>query len=177
MLENELVRMREISDEDLEFKVKWVNDPEVNRFLHYDVPISLDNTKKWYNRVKNDKCRYDGFFETIDGEKIGFGGILNINTCDKTGELYITIGNKDFWGKGYGKYCVDLILNKGFKDLKLNKIYATTEIDNISACKLYESANFKKEGALRKHIFNKSKKKNVDQILYGILREEYLDGS
>jgi len=173
MLKNNIVQMRDISHSDLELKVKWVNDPEVNRHLHYDIPISLENTEKWYNKIKTDNSRYDGFFETIDGEKIGFGGILNINNLDKTGELYITIGNKKFWNKGYGKSCVDLILKKGFKDLKLKKIYALTEIDNISACKLYESANFKKEGILRKQIFNNSKNENVDQIFYGILIGEY----
>jgi len=175
MLQDDFILLRKMEEKDLPLKVKWINDPEVNKYLHYDLLVTLEKTKKWYKRIQLDNSRIDLVIETLDKKPIGFGGLLKINNRDKNAELFITIGEKSYWGKGYGILCVKLLLDYGFEKLDMDKIYVTTEKTNIGACKLYESMNFKKEGELRKQVYSLKDKKNVDLFFYGILRSEHYE--
>ncbi|MDR7071511.1 RimJ/RimL family protein N-acetyltransferase [Fictibacillus barbaricus] len=68
---------------------------------------------------------------------------------NKHAELGIAIGNKRFWGKGYGLAAMRAMLNFGFTELHLNKIWLRVEIDNEKAIKSYKRAGYIEEGILR----------------------------
>src|SRR5690606_40100694 len=54
---------------------------------------------------------------------IGFGGFININAKARKAELYIFIGDKSCWGKGFGRDGYKLLVNYGFSELGLERIY------------------------------------------------------
>ncbi len=82
------------------------------------------------------------------------------------------IGNKDYWGKGYAKEVMLLLLNYAFKELGLNRIYSYVWTDNEKMINLNKSVGFKIEGLLRKDIFSHGEYR--DRYIMSILKEDYM---
>ncbi len=174
ILKGEIIYLRLLERDDLEKRVKWINDPEVNHTLGFDYPAGLDKTRAWFQTTLMDSSRMN--FSIVDraSEKlIGMAGYLAINRKNRNAEFYITIGEKDFWGKGIGDEAIRLLLQYGFTELGLEKVYLHTFDYNERAGRLYERNGFKKEGVFRKHIWKKGRLRDI--VYYGILKEEWSD--
>jgi len=76
-----------------------------------------------------------------------------------------------FWNKGYASEALSLILKYGFKELKLNKIYAHHFQTNPASGKVMLKNGLKEEGYLREDIIKNGE--YIDVIIYSILRSEY----
>src|SRR5690606_40666448 len=98
---------------------------------------------------------------------IGFGGFININAKARKAELYIFIGDKSCWGKGFGRDGYKLLVNYGFAELGLERIYLYQLADNERAVKATAALGWKTEGLLRKDIWSHGELK--DQLLLSIL--------
>ena len=44
------IMLREFQAEDIEHKIEWINNPENNAFLHYDIPINFENHAGYENK-------------------------------------------------------------------------------------------------------------------------------
>ena len=165
------VSIRKFNENDIENKIKWINDSANNQFLHYDLPLEYEKTKKWYETIKD---RTDRFDAVIEYEKIPVGiiGLLNIDKKNQKAEYYITLGEKEYKGKGIAYNASIKILEYAFEKLKLNKIYLYTEVENIIAQKLFDKLGFQKEGTLREDLIINNEKK--DRYAYAIFRREWI---
>lgn len=150
--------------------MEWINNPENNQFLHYDIPISVEGTEKWFDSHINDINRFDAVMEA-DGVPVGTIGLLSIDWKNSKAEYYVAMGETAYKGKGVAKEASRLILQYGFEKLGLNRIYLFTEIDNIAAQKLFEKVGFTREGIIRQDIISHGK--YVDRVAYGYLKEEW----
>lgn len=168
------VTLRRFERSDIPKKVEWINNPENNRFLHYDLPLSVEKTEKWFDSHTGDSTRYDAVIEA-DGVPVGTIGLLSIDRENGKAEYYIAMGETVYKGRGIAKKASKLILKYGFEVLGLNRIYLYTEVENIAAQKLFEKVGFEKEGTLRQDIFSRGQFK--DRFAYGCLREKlvYVD--
>ena len=72
------VTVRKFERTDIPNKVKWVNNPENNRFLHYDIPICVEKTERWFDSHLGEDTRYDAVIEA-DGISVGTIGLLSID--------------------------------------------------------------------------------------------------
>ena len=52
------VTIRRFEEKDVPNKVKWINDDRNNQFLHYDIPLILENTHWWYLKNQTLTNRY-----------------------------------------------------------------------------------------------------------------------
>lgn len=92
--------------------------------------------------------------EKADTKKaIGSCQLLNINWIHRNAELQIRIGEGGFQGKGYGSEAVRLLVDFGFKDLHLHRIYLHVFSSNARAIKAYEKCGFEREGVLREAAY------------------------
>lgn len=164
------VTIRQFERTDIPKKVAWINNPENNQFLHYDIPICVENTEKWYDSHKGEETRYDAVIE-VDGFPVGTIGLLSIDHKNSKAEYYIAMGETAYKGKGVAKEASRLILMYAFEELGLNRVYLFTESENIAAQKLFERVGFVKEGLIRQDILSHGKL--VDRFAYGLLREEW----
>lgn len=164
------ITIRKFERSDISKKVEWINNPENNRFLHYDIPISVEKTEEWFDSHEGDNTRYDAVIE-VDGVPVGTIGLLSIDQKNGKAEYYIAMGETDYKGKGIAKEASKLILAYGFEELGLNRIYLYTETENEIARHLYEKVGFVKEGVLRQDILSHGK--YVDRFIYGFLREDW----
>ena len=51
----ESVNLRKFNENDIEKKIKWINDPKNNEFLHYNIPLNYENTLNWYIKNQNNQ--------------------------------------------------------------------------------------------------------------------------
>ena len=171
MWQDVIVTIRKFEKLDIPKKVEWINNPDNSQFLHYDIPISVSGTEKWFDSHVGDESRYDAVIEA-DGVPVGTIGLLSIDRKNYKAEYYIAMGETDYKGKGVAKKASRLILDYGFEKLGLNRIYLFTEVENESAQRLFEKVGFIKEGIIRRDILSHGR--FVDRIVYGVLKEEWI---
>jgi len=164
------ISIRKFEKKDISNKVKWINDPLNNTYLHYDLPLSEEKTEKWFDNNKDRIDRYDAIIEA-DGVSVGLIGLIGIDSKNKKAEYYVTIGDRNYLGKGIAKKASLILLEYAFKTLELERVYLYTEIDNISAVKLYEKIGFKKEGIIKKDVFSKGR--YVDRYVFGLTKNDF----
>lgn len=168
------VIIRPITEKDIPDKVRWYNDDEIVRFLHYEDKFTVEKSLEWLRKIQHDTTRYENVIQIKEGDNIknvGIIGLFNIDLKNKKAGFYITIGEKEYQGKGIAKMAAIKFLAHCFLKFDLKKIYLYTDVENIRAQKLYEKLGFVKEGLLRKELFYKNK--FIDRYYYGILREEF----
>ncbi len=163
--------LRPLKEQDLELKVKWINDPDVHAYLHYDIPLNLEKTKIWFEKAVKDDCRYDMVIETQEGLPIGTIGLIGINKKDKIGEIYIAIGEKNYWGRGVMVETERALIKWAFESLGLEKICAQTRNENVASVVGMKKIGFKIEGTLRKEKIVGDKR--VDIFHLGLLKDEF----
>lgn len=155
---------------DIKKKVEWINNPDNNTYLHYDLPLQVDKTEKWFNSIKDSKTRLDAVIE-YNKQPVGLIGLLGIDEKNKKAEYYICIGETQIKGKGVGKRASILLLDYAFNKLDLNRVYLYTEQENIAAQKLFERLGFTKEGLIEQDLIYNGKK--INRYIYGLLKEVY----
>ena len=166
----EKVAIRKFTTDDITLKVEWINDPKNNKYLHYDLPLEIEKTSKWFERIKDSETRFDGVIE-YDNIPVGLIGLLDVDAKNKKAEYYICLGNHDYKGKGIAKIASRLLLEYAFNHLKLEKVYLFTEEDNLSAWNLFEKIGFKREGLLKNDLIYNNRK--ISRYVYGILKEGF----
>ncbi|MDO5138711.1 MAG: GNAT family protein [Oscillospiraceae bacterium] len=168
-----VITLRQFEEKDIPAKVRWVNDPRNNTYLHYDLPLQEDKTLRWFKSHNGENTRYDAVIEA-DSVPVGLIGLLGIDRKNKKAEYYILLGETEYKGKGIAKRASELLLDYAFSSLQLNKVYLYTEVENIAAQKLFERVGFIEEGRAREDLY--SKERFVDRVMYGILRSGYKVG-
>lgn len=157
-------------------KVKWYNDKQIRKYLHYDEEFTIEETRKWLENIKKDKTRYENVIQYLTGEKyidIGIIGLFNIDLKNKKAGFYITIGDIEHQGKGLAKKATLKFLKDVFKKFDLEKIYLYTDFENERAIRLYEKCGFKLEGKLKKELFYKGK--FINRYYYAIFKEDIME--
>lgn len=166
-----LLTVDKIVKEDLPARVKWINDPRVNEYMYFQLPVTLSGTLKWYEKINRNYDRFDLVFKNESGQPVGMAGITAINTAFRNGEFYIFI-NPEMQGLGAGRAITAWMLDFGFLALDLSKIYLYVDGRNIKAIDLYQKLGFVKEGHLRQHRMKNGR--FHDKLVFGMLRSEWL---
>ncbi|MCG4585424.1 GNAT family N-acetyltransferase, partial [Anaerosalibacter bizertensis] len=164
------VSIRRFEQKDIQNKIKWINDNSNNKYLHYDLPLEYDKTLNWFINNKGRKDRFDAIIE-VDGVPVGLIGLLSIDKKNSKAEYYITLGEDKYKGKGIAKLASIKLIKYAFEEIRINKIYLFTEIENKSAQRLFEKIGFRKEGLLKEDIKNGNE--HVDRYVYGICKDDY----
>lgn len=167
------VLVRKFERNDIPNKVKWINDPQNNKYLHYDIPLEIEKTEKWFDNNINNSNRYDAIIE-VDGIPCGTIGLINVDRKNHKAEYYIAMGETSLKRKGVSAQASELILKYAFFNLEINRVYLYTETENIPAQRLFEKLGFVKEGCIRQDLFSNGR--FVDRFIYGICKSDYIKG-
>jgi RimJ/RimL family protein N-acetyltransferase len=174
MLQGNRVRLRSTSREDLPRLWEFNNDLEVELAGGGDPPIpqSLTRFEAEYEQDASRGGR-DGTQFTIeaDGKCIGQCALFNVNATARTCELGIAIGDKAYWGQGYGRESIGLLLEYAFRYHHFHKVWLQVHGDNERAIHAYRACGFVEEGHLRAHVWSNGR--YVDLIQMGLLCEEW----
>lgn len=172
LLKGNKVCLRLMEEEDIPNRVKWINDSDVQNTLNYDIPTSLSKTKKWFDKILLDPSRREFSIFTLEGRYIGFCGLFNMKVPEMKAELHAVIGEKEFWGGGYGTEVYKILVDYGFRELGLNKIYGYQLLHNYGAHRVVDKLGWIREGLLRKETYSHGTLKDV--YIVSIIREDWL---
>ena len=174
MLKGETIYLRLLSQDDLKDRVSWINDKENIQTLLFDWPTSIEKTQKWFSNVVFDNTKLNlSIVDKETNELIGMTGLLNIDRINHHAQLYITIGNKTYRNKRLPDEVIPLVLEYGFTELELKKIYLYTLPNNDRARHVYERNGFQLDGILRQQVYCRGKQQ--DLYVQSILKSEYED--
>lgn len=161
MYYGEKVCLRAYKEEDIKMAMKLVNDKELKKFLVTNIPfpMSLWEEEAWVKSQKGSESgEYNFAIEDIKtGKYIGGCGIQKVNWLTRVAVVGIMIGDKDYWGKGYGTDAMKVLMKFIFEDMNISKIRLHTFSFNERAKKCYEKCGFEVEGVLKNEIFKEGK--------------------
>lgn len=155
-----LVCLKPLSEKDQERIDQWNQDIEVTKYREV---YKLDDKKLSSFNF--------GIYDQKSQKLIGDIGVSSIDSKNKSAEIGMAIGDKNYWSKGYGTDLVKTILNFCFKKLDLNKVYLDVWEENKIAIGCYLKCGFKKDGVLREHVFKDGK--YHDKWIMSILKKEW----
>ncbi len=175
MIYGKRIRFRAVEKDDVRKFAEWVNDPEVIEGLMLNLPHSVADEERWFERVSQgeqaEKPMAIEIKEKRGWKLIGNCGLFHIEWINSAAEFGIMIGDKSVWNKGYGTEAVELILKYGFETLNLNRIYLRVYATNPRAIRAYEKAGFVLEGTLRQAVYKHGH--YVDVHTMSVLRSEW----
>ena len=160
-----MVSLRIFEERDIANKVQWINDPENNQHLHYDIPLCAENTLKWF-RAKDNTRRLDYVIE-YDDVPVGLIGLLTIDHFHHKAEFYISMGETAYKNRGIATEASRMLLDYGFGYLNLHKIYLNTDGENYPAHRLFEKVGFVREGFFVDDMIHRGR--YIDRVRYAVV--------
>jgi RimJ/RimL family protein N-acetyltransferase len=174
MLHGDNVTLRAMTRDDLPLIWRFNNDLAVELAGGGDPPMpqALERLTADFEREAAKGGRDEATFVIEVEEKcIGGCGLFEFNWTSRTAELGIAIGDKDYWGVGYGAEAVRLLVHYAFQYRNLRRVWLWVHGRNERAIRAYLSCGFIEEGRLRQHVWSNGE--YDDAVYMGILREEW----
>ena len=157
-------------------EVRWQRDTEFNRLADNEARemVSEKKIKEWIEKHTENGFnaeRYPFSIRALSDDKlIGFVGLW-LNLIHGEGWVGIGIGEREYWGKGYGTEAMKLIVQYAFMELGLYRVSLGLHAYNTRALKSYEKAGFRFEGQTRQDVLREGRR--TDTLWMGILRDEW----
>ena len=178
MLTGDRVTLRAIERDDLPRMQVFNNDVEVELAGGGDPPWpqSMARLAADFERDATAGGRDGGkggvnFAIEADGQIIGFCGLRDVDPFGRTAELGITIGDKAYWGRGYGREAIRLLLDYAFRLLNLRRVFLRVHGRNERGIRAYRACGFVEEGRLRHHVWSDGA--YDDLVFMGVMRDEF----
>lgn len=116
---------------------KWLNDTQIKQLTN-STTFTPAQQLQWFNELPS-KTNYLIWGVTLNSEKVGACGLKKVTNIDA--EYWGYIGEKSYWGKGYGSVMLTIIEQKATQ-LHLKSIWLTVLLSNTNAIKLYTKNGF-----------------------------------
>jgi RimJ/RimL family protein N-acetyltransferase len=157
-----------VEDSDLLFG--WINDRELVVRSAPFRNISRADHDAWFEQVRQrDDIRIFAIRE--DGRLVGSCQLHSINSVHRSAELQIRIGEPGARGRGIGTTATERLLEIGFHELELHRIYLHVLATNEPARRVYERVGFRVEGVQREAACIEGAW--VDVVLMALLAAEF----
>jgi RimJ/RimL family protein N-acetyltransferase len=174
----ELVRFTfEEPDVRAKAEARWQHDTELVRLADSD-PAQLSSEKKikeWFDQQAEGGPKPERVSFSIrtlaEDQQIGFLGLW-IDLIHSEAWVGLGIGEREFWGKGYGSDMMKLCQGYVFGELGLQRLSLGLHEYNPRALRSYEKCGFRLEGRTRQDLAREGKR--YDSLWMGILRDEWL---
>lgn len=171
MIRGNKVRLRAIEQDDIPRFVRWLNDPDVIRFLSIYQPISTADEIRWFQRHLESKDDFVYAIETAEGVHIGNIGLHGLDWKNHNAVLGVFIGEKAYWGLGYGSDAILALLHFAFGEMNLHRVELSVFDFNERAIRCYRKCGFQLEGSRRQALYREGEYHDV--LLMSILKAEY----
>jgi ribosomal-protein-alanine N-acetyltransferase len=162
-------KLREWRESDLQSLVKYANNFAIaknmtNKFPH---PYNEDNGKNFIAFAKANSDRM--FCIEINGEACGGAGLHTQEDIHcRNMELGYWLA-EPFWGKGIVPGVVKQMIEIGFKNFDIDRIFARPFGHNLASQKVLEKSGFVLEGKFEKTLFKNGE--YIDELIYAVRRK------
>lgn len=149
----DLVILREKRREDAADDYAWRKDPEL---AAYDAAKPLTASFEDFLALYDDDLANPSVFrrtlaiDAHDGRHIGNVMFYNIDNVKGEAEVGITIGDRDYWSRGFGSDALKTLARYLFTQTRLTRLYLKTLDWNRRAQRSFEKAGFALIGTSRR---------------------------
>jgi RimJ/RimL family protein N-acetyltransferase len=174
ILTGNLTRLTAVNpDSDAEIIARWSGDAQFWRLAHTEpaFPVTPKYVKQKIAERPIDRQAFAIRILTDDC-LIGLIGLYTIYWLHREAFVGIQIGERDYWGKGYGTDALQALLRFAFEELNLKRVSLSVLEGNARAMRSYEKCGFRYEGRQR-HAWAYDGRR-WDEIYMGLLRDEWL---
>ncbi len=168
---NDKLQIRPLEKEDLAFLYAMQTNPEVMDYWFEEPYTSIEKLIKSYE-AGQDTDLHRHFILHQSGEKIGYLALYDIDNRHKHAEFAIMIDPSQ-QGKGYATEATRLIVEYGFNQLNLYKLFLYVDKLNEKAAHIYQKVGFQIEGDLKKHYFVNGSYHDV--LFMSLFQEDYVN--
>jgi RimJ/RimL family protein N-acetyltransferase len=166
------VRLRPVTEEDLEPFEQMFLDPEAIGTFNW---TGFHDPRIWRKRWEENRLlgpeRWVLIVESPAGERAGFISwrMVNPDSPYQCWEFGISLWPQ--WrGRGFGAEAQRQLVRYLFAHTQLNRIQASTSVDNIAEQRALEKAGFTREGVIRGMAFRDGAWH--DELIYGVIRSD-----
>jgi RimJ/RimL family protein N-acetyltransferase len=176
IIQGERVFLRPLEAADAELYRRWRADAAPTALAGWGdpAPMSLAQVEARIERLAKEQGDdvYDFLICLLADERpIGEMALFEIDRRNGSAELGIFIGEPDEWGKGYGTDAINALVDFGFGELHLERIWLEVWTENARARRAYEKAGFVYEATLRDDVYEGGRFTSGDVM--SILRDEW----
>jgi RimJ/RimL family protein N-acetyltransferase len=175
-LETARLILRSFQEQDIEPFRLYRSDPEVARYQGWEAPFSLEQATQFVSEMSSRTPGEPGQWYQIalelkaTGEMIGDCAFLRLAEDNLQAEIAFTLA-RQFQGQGYAAEAVKCLMGYLFGDLKLHRIRANCDPDNIASSQLLQRVGMRHEGRFVESLWFKGYWAGEDW--YAILSREF----
>ncbi|WP_079909580.1 GNAT family N-acetyltransferase [Paenibacillus sp. 32352] len=154
---------------------KYASQDIVCRFQPWG-PNNEEQTQAFVNQIivdskKIPRTRFVFAIIEQNTEVMIGAGEFNIRSATNKGGEIAYIVHPDYWGKGIATEVAKLLVDFGFKEFQLHRIYATCDPRNIGSARVLTKLGMTQEGRLRDALLIKDGWR--DSLVFSILEDEW----
>lgn len=167
--------LREFSEEDWPALHAVESLPEVAHYQSFE-PRTPEESRAYVREVVEEaradpRLTYDlAIVLAEEGRLIGRVGLGITEPEAREAVLWYTL-HPAYWGQGYVTEAARALVDCGFHDLRLHRIWADCDPENIGSWRVLEKIGLRREGHLRENAWVKGAW--VDSFIYAILDREW----
>ena len=169
----EHVLLRPFERADLPTLRRWMNDPEVTQYLLRPFPITERVEEEWHDALDKDKNNFAlGIVDIETSKLVGSIGLHNINWQQRTATTGTVLGEKEYWGKGYGTEAKMLLLDFAFNALDLYGVVSRVIAFNERSLNYGKKCGYEEIGRLPKWI-RRQNGERCDEVILCATQEKW----
>ena len=179
LLSGERIILREHTLDDLAAVLGYASDPVVARYVPWE-----PNTEKMAGSFIEDaiatasrepRASYVlAIVERASDDLIGAARIAIDTKTPGCADIGYVL-RQDRWHRGFAGETARMLVDFGFRDLDVNRIWATSHPENHASSRVLETAGMSYEGRIRGHMFVKGAWR--DSLAFAVLRPDWLGAS
>lgn len=151
----------------------WAKDPEVMGPLNVPVTSMTRQDLANYIATSDNANRYlIGIFDRESRIQIGFF-MVDIDQTHRHATFNVVVGEKSWWGKGVINEVRHALLDHFFEQRGMEKACGVPLARNFPAIFNYKAQGWRHEGTLRGQCRSAVDDTRLDQIQFGLLRDEW----
>ena len=181
-LETERLVLRRFTEDDVDNLVELDSDPAVMHFINGGRPTSRDEIESevlpaflgYYERFAG-----YGFWAAIERSSERFVGWFHFRPPDAARPDDVELGyrlRRSAWGKGYATEGSRALIEKGFAELGVQRVFASTMVVNVASRRVMEKAGLRFVKMFHQPWPDYIEGEEHGDVEYALLRSEWEHG-
>lgn len=170
----ERLLLRNFTSAVYEYLFTQCTDDEIQKEFGLTSTAELENEKQRFAEGYYANFKNINWFQLIDkttGKIVGYCGFHIWYKKHSRAEIGYYLLSDEYKQKGLMTEAVSFVLNYGFNIMKLNRVEAFAEPNNIASIKTLTKFGFEKEGYCKEHYYENGV--FDDSVLLALLRKNY----
>lgn len=173
-IEGKTINLCATKSENINLRVKWMNDPKVRIYARNIMPTRVEDVKKWLEPREGRISNFVLFelWHNKDQKLIGIAGLGHIDWVNGWANAFMSIGEPEYWNMNIATEATELLVEYAFNELNLNKLHGGVCVENIGSWAVAEKIGFEFEGIEEDEFYVDGKYLNVKA--YRLLKEDWM---